>query len=625
MRRALARAGAVVGAGVGALVLVVGGGATPAAAHAELVETEPAAGARLETAPEQVLLRYSEAVSPPDDAIEVFDSHGDQVETSSPSHPDGAAELVAVDLPELDDGAYVVTWRVASEDSHPIRGAYTFRVGDVAASDDADATAVMDQLVAAEGGDRAVGVLFGLDRFAGFVGMVLLVGGASFLVSLWPKGLVDRRARRLLAAAWVTVTVATLFGFGFQATYNEGTGLGGVIDPGPIGDVIGTRPGRVWLLRLLILAVLAVVGLVASRRLRSAGGEVDDGPSWSAVTAGRLGAQRTAIALASALGLALLATITFAGHAAAGDWVPVAVTADLVHLGAISVWLGGLTMMFAVVLRRVDAEAPVTSTVGAAGVAIDVDPSSSAGAAAAAAVDEMAAAVARFSRWALVAIVLVVASGTVQAWRQLRSFSALVDTTYGRVLIVKVVLVAVILCAAAVSREWVYRRRAWAAAQADGDGGNDQPAPAKPLSVRTLRRSVGAEVAVATLVLAVTAVLVNTVPGKDALSPTFETEQHGATLFVNLEVDPAKAGLADIRITTLTHDSQPFQPPDLRASLSLPANDVPAIPVELESSSPGVYVAEDTDIPFPGTWTLTVDVRTSEFDQETYTFQVPVK
>lgn len=620
MRRALVRATAVACAGVGALVLVVGGGATPAAAHAELVETTPAAGERLETAPEQVVLRYSEPVSPPDDAIEVFDSEGDQVETSSPSHPDGVAELVAVDLPELDDGAYVVTWRVSSEDSHPIRGAYTFRIGDVAASAEADASAVMDQLVAAEGGDRAVGVLFGIDRFAGFVGMVLLVGGTIFLVALWPRGLRDRRARRLLGTAWVTVTVATVVGFGFQAAYSEGTGLGGVVDFGSIGDVVGTRPGRVWLLRLVILALVAVVGRVAARRLGpAAAGPADDEPTWSAATAGRVGSQSSALVLAGALGLALLATITFAGHAAAGDWVPVAITADLVHLSAISVWLGGLATMFAVVLRRVDADTPAPSTVGAAGVATDVEVSA---ARADRAIEDMAAVVARFSRWALIAVVLVVVSGTVQAWRQLQSFSALVDTTYGRALIVKVVLVAIVLCGAALSREWVYRRRMWAAAQADGD----EAAPAKPpLSVRMLRRSVGAEVAVATLVLAVTALLVNTVPGKDALSPSFTSEQHGTALLLDIEVEPAKAGPADIRITALTHDGEPFQPPDLRASLSLPERDVPAIPVELESSSAGVYVAEDIDIPFAGTWTLTVDVRTTEFDQETFTVQVPVK
>jgi copper transport protein len=445
--------------------------------------------------------------------------------------------------------------------------------------------------------------------------MVLLVGGAIFLMALWPKGLVDRRARRLLAAAWGTLVVATVLGFGFQAAYREGVGLDGIVDTGAIGDVLGSRPGRVWLLRLALLAVVAVVGVIASRRLRAAGTEPGKQP-------------RAATALTAGLGLALLATITFAGHAAAGDLVGLAVVTDLVHLSAISVWLGGLATMFAVVLRRVDRNAASVppSTVGAAGTMTDVEHAPSTGTTGQVDVEEMAGVVARFSRWAFVAVLLVVTSGSIQAWRQLRGLEALFDTTYGRVLMVKVALVLVVLTAAGVSREWVYRRRAWLAARTDdNDDDEETVAPNKPLSVRTLRRSAGAEVVVAALVLSVTALLVNTVPGKDALSPTYASEEHGTALLVDVEVNPAKAGPADISITTLTHQSEPFQPPDVRASLSLPARDVPAMPVALESTSTGVYVASDFEIPFPGTWTLTVDVRTSEFDQETFTFPIPVK
>ncbi|MGH9117644.1 MAG: copper resistance D family protein, partial [Acidimicrobiales bacterium] len=456
-------------------------------------------------------------------------------------------------------------------------------------------------LVAAEGGDRAVGVLFGLDRFAGFVGMILLVGGAVFLLVLWPQGLTDHRANLLLDGAWITALVATVLGFGFQAAYRGGGGLGGIVDGAAIADVVESRPGRVWLIRIVVLAVIAVCGAVAARRLRENGGRLRNPTAALAVTGG--------------LGVALLATISFAGHAAAGDWVPVAIVTDIVHLGAISVWLGGLTTLFVVVLRRVDPDPPAASSVGAAVTELD-DPAT------VDAVEQMAAVVTRFSRWALVAVVLVVASGSLQAWRQLGSLSALVDTTYGRVLIVKVGLVVLVLCGAFVSREWVYRRRAWAEADvADGDA----PKPNKPLSVRTLRRSVTAEVVVAALVLAVTALLVNTVPGKDATSPVFELQQHGDALLLDVVVDPAKSGPADITITTLTHGSDPFQPVDLEATLQLAERDVPPIPLQLESTSPGVYTAPDTEIPFSGDWTLTVKVRTGETSLEDFPVEVPVK
>lgn len=627
MGRALARGGACLCACVGAIVVVIGGGASPAWAHAELLETVPAAGAQLDAAPDQVILRYSETVDPFDDAIEVFGADGDQVETSDPTHPPGASESVAVDLPALDDGAYVVTWRVASEDSHPIRGAFTFRVG--AGGDTAEAEALMDRLVAAEGGDPMVGSLFGAVRFAGFVGLVLLVGGALFIVAVWPGGALDRRARRLVAVGWVTTLVATVLSFGFQAAYSEGSGLGGIVDPGPVGDVFGTRPGRVWLIRLVLLGVVAVVATAYGRRRRPA----PDGEPSVSVSAPGSAPSVSGLAIVGVLGLALLATISFAGHAGAGDLVLLALVADLVHLGGVSFWLGGLAMLFVAVLRRRDPVDNRPSTVGAAGVVVDAAGAPDVGDVPAAALPDAAAVVARFSTLAMVAVVAIVVSGVVQGWRQIRSIDRLFDTTYGRVLVVKVVLFAVMIVGAAVSRAWVQRRQSWAAAAHDDPTAeaDDTPgevaaplAPAPP-PLRTLRLSVGLETVVAGFVLAVTALLVNTVPAKDAVSPLFTTELHGSVVAAEIEVDPARAGLTDIRIVTRTHDGQAFDPVDVSASLSLPERDLPPIPLALESEGTGIYVATDADIPFPGDWTLAVNVRVSEFDQDALTTQLPVE
>lgn len=663
MGRAWAKGSAGLAACVAAIVLVVGGGASPAAAHAELLETSPAAGEQLDTAPDQVVLRYSETVDPFDDAIEVFDSDGDQIETTDPGHPPGEPHEVAVDLPELEDGAYVVTWRVASEDSHPIRGAFTFRVGAGGDASAAEAEALMDELSEAEGGDATVGFLFGVVRFVGFVGLVVLVGGALFLAALWPTGGSDPRARRLLVGGWAAALAATVLGFGFQAAYSEGAGLGGIVETGPIGDVFGSRPGRVWLVRLVLLALVAVVGVVVGRRWKATGGPAaavsPSGPDPAGM------ATTGVLASVVVVGLGLLATISMAGHAGSGDLVGLAIAADLVHLGGVSFWLGGLALLFVAVLRT-PGPAPArvasttTSTVGAAGVttteaelvAAD-DPTP------VAAPPGTASVVDRFSTLAFVAVVAIVVSGTVQGWRQLRTFDALVDSTYGRVLIVKVLLFAAMLAAAAVSRAWVRRRQSLSTGAAgstaatptsdesgDDDGGQvtatatdsdadaddatdagpaDTTTDPPPPPLRSLRLSVGIEAGIAALVLGVTALLVNTVPGKDTASPLFSSELHGSAVMVQVKIEPAVAGVLDVRITTLTHSGEPTDPPSVEASLSLPERDVPPIPLRLEPSGDGVYVAEDADIPFPGTWTLEVDVRVSEFDQDALSVEVPIK
>jgi copper transport protein len=606
----------------GALVLVgvVLGGATPADAHAELIETRPANGEVLDTAPTEVFLRFSETIEIPDRALEVFGETGDQVDTGEVGHVDGDGATLGVELPALDDGAYVVTWRVGSSDSHPIQGAFTFRIGE--GSQD-EATALMARLVASSGGDTTVGFLYGVDRFLGFAGMVLLVGGALFVVGLWPAGAGDRRVRRLLAGAWITVTVATVLAFGLQAAYTAGESLSGVVDPSVVGDVFDTRAGRVWLVRLLLLVI--VVGLRkkllpipapgpgsarATTLSASASTSVDEGTGDAAGSGGTAtgsgsgtgpevgpaAADRFTPTLIGVLvlGLGLLATISVAGHAGAGDLVVLAMVTDLVHLLGVSFWLGGLVLLLLIVLRR-----PPAAVADVVGTGSEQRAS--------AAVQRV---VNEFSALALVAIAAIVASGVVQGWRQVGTLGALTGTTYGRLLIAKVVLFALIMVGAYVSRSMVRRRTA--------------QAPTGP-SVGALRRSVGAEVAIAVVVLGITALLVNTVPAEDDYDPSFSADVHGAALLARVEVDPVKAGPSDIVIDTLDHGSNPIQPVDVTASLSLPGRDIGPLPLELVADGTGRYVAEDTEIPFPGAWELSIDVRISEFEQETLKATLPVK
>jgi copper transport protein len=491
----------------------------------------------------------------------------------------------------------------------------------------------MARLVASSGGDTTVGLLYGVDRFAGFAGMVLLVGGALFVAALWPDGAGDRRARRLLAGGWITVAVATVVGFGLQAAYTAGESLSGVVDPSVVGDVFATRAGRVWLVRLVLLVIVAVLGSrllprstspapARATTLSASASSVDvDGvgapatATATAATAGtaspgaevdlRNGVDRFTPSLVGVvvLGLALLATISLAGHAGAGDLVPLAIVTDVVHLLGVAFWLGGLALLLLVVLRSPTAPPPPAGDDGtvaggsehrASGVVQRV-------------VDE-------FSALAQIAVAAIVVSGTVQGWRQVGTLDALTGTTYGRLLIAKVVLFALIMVGAYVSRSAVRRRAA------DRRAGQSAP------SVGVLRRSVGAEVAIAVVVLGVTALLVNTVPAEDAYDPTFSADVHGAVLLARIEIDPVKAGPADVVIDTLDHGGNPVQPLDVTASLSQPGRDIGPLPLALEpAGGTGHYVAEDTEIPFPGTWELSIDVRIGEFEQETLTTTVPVK
>jgi copper transport protein len=569
----------------------------PADAHAELVSTEPASGEQLDVAPERVVLNFTESVDLGDDAVEVLTAGGDAVDVGDPGHPGGRRSSVAVDLPALDDGTYVVTWRVISSDSHPIGGAFTFGVGDAAVSD-ADAQALLDDALSGSGADRSVGVAYGIVRFAAFAGLVVLVGGAALVLALWPEGASDGRARRILTAAWWLALGATALSIPLQAANAAGGSLADAVDPGVIGDELGVRTGRVWLVRLGLLAVVAVVGPRLLRR-----GARTDALASTALVGG---------------GLGLLATITFTGHATSGDLVGLAVVTDIVHLSAVSVWLGGLALLLGAVLWR-------TRDPGEPNDA-DLDR---------AADDHRAPTaervVAGFSDVAFGAVLVIVASGVVQAWRQLGSWDALVDTSYGRLLLTKVGFVLLMLAAASVSRSWVHQRtraRVASLALSPGPGAAAaSPSGRAPLSV--LRRSVGAEAGLAVAVLAVTAALVNAVPGTsvaddDAAGGPFSTTLHGSLTMIQVTVDPAAVGPADVAVDIAGHDGSPLDPEEVTASLNLPERDLGPLDLALQRVGPGDYVAEDTEIPFAGTWELEVVARTTDIDQDRVTVEVPV-
>ena len=554
---------------------------TPARAdaHAELLSTEPAAGEHLATAPDQVVLHFSEAVNLGDDLVRVLDSAGDEVDAGDPVHLNGERSSVALPLPSLDDGGYVVSWRVISSDGHPVGGAFTFRVGDASAAAPGEDQALIDDVLGGSGqGDTVLGVVYGVARFAAFAGVIVLVGAIAFVAWLWPAGRDDRRARRIGAVAWWTALVATLACIPLYAAYVVGGSLGDALDPSLIGDELGHQNGRAWLARALLLAVIAVV----ARSKRA--------DRW----------------VLSGLGAALLVTISLTGHAVSGDLVPLAFVTDLAHLGAVSVWLGGLVVLIGSLLWRESGSRRGD--------------------------DEVATIVGRFSQVAFGAVVVIVVSGAIQGWRQVGSYDALFDTAYGRLLVTKVLLVAGMLVAASFSRAWI-RNRAVAGARAmalsPGPGAVAASADRGSASLAVLRRSVAAEVALAVGVLAVTAMLVNAVPGAASGGDTgprgpFATQVHGETLMVQVAVDPVTVGQSDVKLTVTDHGLNPIEPEEVQASLTLPERDLGPITLTLENTGPGVYVASDVEIPYPGEWQLDMAVRTSDIDQTLLKTAVPV-
>jgi copper transport protein len=550
--------------------------AAPAFAHAQLTSTEPVGGTALATSPSRVVLRFGESVEIPLGSVRVFASpSGKQVETGAAGHADGQGNAVAVKLPKLDKGTYIVTWRVTSADAHPVHGAFTFVVG--SGKGGAGDAALVEKLLSSGGGSTTVGAVYAVIRFAAFSALVLLVGGFAFLALVWPGGAALARARRLLWAAWGAAVVTTAVGIPVQGVYAAGLPLSKVASSTVLSGVLDERFGKVWGARLVLLALMALV-LVALGRRPVAGGA----------------ALPPAIrAAGGVLGVGLLLTPGLAGHASTQDLVPLAVASDVVHLVSVSLWLGGLAMLVVTVLPR---RLP----------------------------DELAAVVPRFSRIAFGAVIAILATGTFQGWREVRSKAALTDTTYGRLLIVKVVLFAVLVALGALSRRFVQARYRVPAARLSFGPGTDTADPDGE-TVTQLRKTVGAETVLAVVVLAVTALLVNAQPARSALAQPYSTEMRSDTVWVDVTVDPAKAGPAALHFYTLSPQGSQQEVQDLTVTLSLPSQDVGPLTVPVTRAGPGHFSAYNFNIPLRGQWKLEVKALLSDIDETTVSATIPVK
>ena len=594
-RRVLALAALVVG-----LIVVF---TAPASAHATLLSTNPSNGGVYTTSPRAVSLRFSEPVEASLGAIRVYTDDRDRVVTGSPTHPDGDQRQVSVSVPKLDDGTYVVTWRVTSADSHPIDGAYTFQVGPKATLSDRNAKGVAASLLAATGGSKTVGVVYGIDRALLFAGLALLIGGVVFLVVVWPRGRDDRRAAWIVWSGWTTVVVTTVLGFALEGVYAAGLPLGDVFDATVLRDMVDTRYGKVALVRL---AILAVAWPLVRHLLR-----------WKPAAEHPLGWGWKVSALVVGTGLAV--TPGIAGHASSGIQTGLAIPADLVHVAAMACWFGGLVMLCVAVLPRRD-------------------------------VEELRVVLPRYSALALGAIVALVLSGVYQAWRQVGSVDELKSTDYGKLLIVKLVAFAALIIAAAFSREVVNRRfrglgvddidvpagdavlvGAGRVATAAGSGGgasfdddhddedDDWDEPTDEEELGRLRRSVWVEVAIAAVILAITALLVNAAPARSASTAPVSLTLKSRQVWVYVDVAPGVAGPNDMHFTAFPTGGGPATITGMTVQLTRPGEDLPPFTVPLQKLGAGHYYAPLYDIPYPGKWQMTVRVELGSTDEAVLT------
>lgn len=364
------------------LVGVMLANAVPVAAHAFVVQTTPRAGERLASGPPAVQLRFSEPVVTAQ--LAVSRAAGDALSHSEPRRTQGGLS-VEVALGELSDGIYVVAYEAVAEDAHVTAGEFAFAVGEV------DDPATFE-----DGGERDVtgaGVSWwqALARSLLVAGLLLAFGALISERFVWRRVASHAAALPRLPVAWfaglgATGAVASLL----LLLFSPAAGAGDA----ELAELLLSVPAISVTTQLLLIGVAGQLLLLPP-----------EARQWAVLP----------------LGLALgIAAST--GHPASHGLVQAAV--NVVHLGAVALWTGGLVHVALVVWRFRAATDVAWVRRG----------------------------VARYATGALAVVGVVIVSGVVLAVAQFDRPGELLDTSYGRVLLAKVIVVAIALALALVAR-----------------------------------------------------------------------------------------------------------------------------------------------------------------------------
>jgi copper transport protein len=549
---------------VGALLAL----AAPALAHAVLVQTDPEDGANLDAAPEVATLVFNEGVELPDGGLRVFDADAQRVDEGVVDTGDAAT--VAVGLPDdLPDGGYLLTYRVVSQDSHPISGVIGFTVGDGEAID-GDTAAEL-----AGTGDGVLGVAGSVVRGLGYVATLLAAGAALFALRVARTDPDRLRAQRVGLAATGAAVGVTLLAWPLQTMAVTGQGLVDALALSALGDTLRSGFGQSWLTRLSALALLAVAWRGTVTR-------------WPA----------------AALGLVAAGSFALDGHQRSMDPTVLLVAGDLVHLAAGALWLGGLVLLAMCVRSR----------------SLDDDPVGA------------ARLVQRFSTLALWSVIALTISGLAMAWALVRVPAALTSTGYGVLLLTKVVLVLVAVAIAGYNR-WrlvpIVSARTPARGAAEAPPATVGTSPRARAAWRRLGGTLGLEAFVLVAVLLLTGFLAVERPAADAAGVTGLYDTTVAVtdeLDLDVVVDPNRAGETNqIHLYALDATGRPSgEVEDLELRLTYAEEGIGPFVVEPFPAGPGHWVANVDELTFAGDWTVEVTLGIDRFTEERVELTVPV-
>jgi copper transport protein len=551
-----------------ALAAVVTALAVPAAAwaHAALLKTVPSPSQTVNTAPKQLRLTYSEAVEPRFAIVSVTDAAAHQQTAGPPRRSAADPDTLVVPLKKLDEGWYLVWWRVISADGHPVRGAFTFAVG--------PNPGPAPQFVIPSISETAATPRLLFARWIVFLSVMAAIGLFVLRMAV-ARPLVRRVSGTRLRAVSIAFVVAAAIAlvatpvYAFLATAQFA--LRSVWNLGALVPLLRASSfGRGYVDLELTFALFVLAALVALWV---------DRPERPHRSIAELLASGGALLAAGAV----LLVPGVSGHAAQTSPRAWSIVFDWSHLSAGSIWVGGLIGMLVLW-----SSLPAAQRI--AGLVVSVP---------------------RFSNVAFVSVNVLIISGVAAAIVHLPTIASLWQTSYGKAILWKVGLLLVAMLIAAVNL-LATRPRLQAAAGDRPDVG--------PATATLLRRLVATEVVLVSAIVFAAAVLSSLPPPAKALgnlggapirvgpgpvSKTFERNGYD----VKATITPNRAAQPNTFTLTLTKDGKPVTGANVTTTFAMLDMEMGQQAFAFKEVRPGVFRHSAPALVMVGHWGITSHVE----------------
>lgn len=383
-----------------------------ALAHNAIDSSSPADGESVTAPLNEWVISFTNDVPLNSASAEIINSDGVRTALTNPAHGD-SEKIVRFALPENISGAISGRWRLVSTDGHVVSGRVQFTITSGSATNSASTTSpsqnssTTDTPVNSQVQDSS---FFGFAqeptrwalRLTGYSALFLL-GGLLFAQFNFAQGILSDPKALLTArgSALALTIVPAVQGLVFVSDLNDSSLFSAIFS---INDALSSTPGSMFLLRAVSGG--AFIYLIAQRPIHN----------FSA----------TFTKLASVNVLVYLTTLSYTGHARSFGTPWLGIPVDMAHTAASAVWLGGLIVLIFLVAPKIENEKIL-------GVFV------------------------KFGDIAKFAVITIIVTGVIQTLRLHGGITTLFTSSHGRILLLKLVVVALMLKVGDINRRRLIR------------------------------------------------------------------------------------------------------------------------------------------------------------------------